>query len=63
VLADDGVHLPRFAVLEAVPTEVLVGTILAVFPFGKEAFLLRLLFPVGLQFLLSCSSSRLRKSR
>jgi hypothetical protein len=51
MLADNGVHVARIEILEAIPAEVLVGALSAVLSLGKEALLRRLLFPVGLQFL------------
>ena len=51
MLTDQHVHIARIEVLKARPAEVLVWAFLAVHTFGKEPFLHRLLFPVGLQFL------------
>jgi hypothetical protein len=49
--ANDGVHLPRFEVFEAVPAEVLIRPFLTVLALWEEAFPHGLLFPIGLQFL------------
>jgi hypothetical protein len=49
--ANHRVHVAGIEVLEAIPAVVLKGTFLVVFTVGEEAFLHRLLFPIGFQFL------------
>ena len=51
VVAYHGIHLARIEVLEARPAEILVGALLAVFAFGKEAPGDGFLVAIGFQLL------------